>query len=647
MRIYAYGAFAPVENIHVIHEQLRLAHSYQCALVCIERDRRKAVEQLYRDTCPNEFKAQEASSQAVLKAVEVVRRLRTRPGDMLEPDEEMKVKAREEAKIACEVLDRARAQEKVTRQAWKDARKRATPKLRERLQACDAEARAKNKFAYNAAGSVGLAWGTRLKIGESAERAAKAAAKIGAMPHMPRFDGGGILSVQLQGDSGIEGKKGLLSADVFAGADTRFRLTSTDPAAWQALRGKSSLVGKNGKPLPQADPNSKRSQRRRERGGDGTGGGTCMIARLRIGSEGRDPIWGVWPVIIHRPLPTNAPIKWVQICAHKIGPRTEWRLLVTVDDEAVAIETPTRRLVKSTLAVNLGWRNLQDDGLRVAYAVGSDGRREEIRVPPSYVSGVAHVQSLKSIRDKLFVTAKTALREWAEEAERPEWFSEELRYMDRWLAQRKLVRFVSRWNRQRFDGDAEIFEILSKWQKKDKHLWFWESDERTKLLRMRQDFYRTVAARWASEYERILVTEMDLRDFAQKEAPEDADSTGKDQRVSQRYAAPSELRGAIKNACSTRASMFEEVKAVFLTQTCHACGIVFAFAAKTDLEHTCECGARWDQDYNHCRNLLARGEVVRAPGGSLALSVIDENDAAGNKKGRWQKRRSQKSCSIS
>ncbi len=159
---------------------------------------------------------------------------------------------------------------------------------------------------------------------------------------------------------------------------------------------------------------------------------------------------------------------------------------------------------------------------------------------------------------------------------------------------------------------------------------------------MRRDFYRCVGARWAAEYARVLVTDTDLRDFAEAPAPEDgARSDGKVQRVSQRMAAPSELRGAVENACSTRGAVFEEVEGKFKTQTCHSCGIVFAFAAKQDLAHTCECGARWDQDYNHCVNLLASDRVPRGGRGSLAPSVAGESVDGETKRGRWQKRRSQ------
>ena len=637
MKVYAYGARAPFENAQLVHDQFRLACTYQRVLVFNERRRRAVVDRLYQRACPTEWANFEAAGKAVIEAIDAVRVLRTRPGDMLEPNEEMKIEVKEASKVAKERLAAAREAEKVARQAWYDAKKKATPKLRTRLRMCDRGMQARNKVLYARAGSVGLAWGTRLKTFESAERAAEAARKEGGLPHVPRFDGGGTISVQLQGKSGIEDKFGLAPKDALSGRDTRFRLESVDAGTWQMLQGKNAFVGKkSGNPLPQPNPNSNRSKRMKAAGG-------YVVVRLRIGSDGRAPVWAAFPVIMLRPLPENAPIKWAQIHARRIGPRTEWRLLITIDDELPALKPGGK-----TLAVNLGWRNLpNDDGLRVAYAVGSDGYEEEIRVPPAYVSGVAHVDSLRSIRDKMFEDAKKLLLDWREEGERPEWFMTATRYVDQWRSQKRLVGLLRQWRDQRFKGDERVWETFAKWLKQDKHLWFWECDEREKLLKMRKDFYRKVAIRFASNYDKVIVTDMDLRDFAELPKPEDAaDTEGRVQRRSRMLAAPSELRGVIKNTCAARGAAFEEVEGKYKTQTCNACGIVFAFAAKQDLEHTCECGARWDQDANHCRNLLASGGVVRGGGGSLAPSVKSDGSDGSEKRGRWQKRRSNKDTQI-
>ncbi len=631
MRNYRYVARPPIENARRIEEQFRLAHAYQCALVAIERKRRAVIDRLYRQACPLQWQEHEAAEQATVAAVERVRRQRSTGGEMLEPDDDMKAEAREVAKAAREALEAARTRQKTAREAWYAAKRAVTGRLKRRLRMCDRGAYARRKRAYNLAGTVGLAWGTRLKIDESAERSGKAAQKQGTLPHFPRFDGGGSVVVQLQG--------GLDSALALGGSDTRFRLEVVDAARWQAAQGRSHLQGttglvKNGprkgqprQPLPQPKEGSRSSTVRQG-----------ALVHLRIGSVGREPIWATWPVTLGRPLPAGAPVKWAQVHARKVGARTHWELVVTVDDAATV---PALRTTGPTLALNLGWRNLPDGGVRVGYAVGSDGRKEEVRVPPAFILGMNRIHGLRSVRDQRLEVLKRDLADWLDEGERPAWLHEALRYLDQWRSQKQAARLLWRWSTRRFSGDDTLYAALVAWVKQDRHLRFWECDERESLLRMRKDYYRTVAARWAREYARILVADMDLRDFATRAAPEDADKTDKVQRVTQRLAAPSELRSAVENACSTRGAAFLEPDGKFKTQTCHACGVVFAFAARQDLVHACECGAIWDQDENHDLNLLASDEAARRKAKTLAPTGMPA-DSTGDREpaGRWQRRRS-------
>jgi Putative transposase DNA-binding domain len=599
MRIYAYHAKPPVKNADLVALQMRLAHSYQCALVAIERRRRAVVDHLYQHACPKEHVAHSEAELAVERAVAALRMTRATSGDMLEPDEEMKAEQREVSKLALQALKDARDLAKAARQVWYDAKRAATPRLRRRLQMCDRGARARNKRAYNFGTCVGLAWGTRLKVGESVERAAKASAKEGTLPKFPRFDGGGMAAVQLQG--------GLDPADALNGDDTRFRLEQCSGTAWHEIR-------RGAVPIRLGHNGVSRSDK-------------FALAHFRIGSDEREPVWATLPITMHRPLPKDAKIKWAQLIAFRVGARTKWRVLITVDDQV-----PADKPGGSTLAVNLGWRTLLDGGLRVAYAVGSDDHEEEVRVPPKYVTGVAHVDSLRSIRDSNFSLAKKSLVEWRDDAVLPEWLADGMKWMENWRAQKHLAFLLNEWRRKRFDGDEQIFHALNAWEKKDRHLRFWECDERTKLLRQREGFYRQTAARWAQKYNRIIVTDMDLRDFAELPAPEDAKDT-KDalQRRSRFLAAPSELRGAIKNACSTRGTVFAEVSGAYKSQTCSKCGGVMAFPARHGVDHRCSlCGEMEDQDRRHCLNLIT-GDQKR------------ENEVAvpKEKRGRWQKRMKQ------
>lgn len=631
MRNYAYGARPPIENAALVEEQFRLAHAYQCALIAIERRRRAVVDRLYQRACPAEWSAREATGNAAREAAEQVRFARSTDGEKL--DGEARQARKRGVEAASEALKQARAAERDALKAWWDARKAALPKLRRRLKMVDRGAYFRSKRAYNLAGTVGLAWGTRLKIGESVERAAKAALQEESLPRFPRFTGVSAMAVQIQG--------GMSAADALGAEDTRFRLQVVNREEWLVAQGLSATTSsrKDGRTyaLPQPKADGKRTKKR-----------VFALARLRAGSDGRAPVWMSCPVSMRRPVPADAPIKWAQFCARKIGPRIERRLIVTIDDSDALEKVASNRPSGPTLAVNLGWRMLPDAGLRVAYAVGSDGWQEEVRVPARYIEGVAHVASLQSIRDRQLEELKKSLRAWldGEGREHPEWLASEVAHLENWKSAKRAAWLLNRW-RTRFPGDEKTFAALGAWVKEDRHLWFWVSDEREKLLRMRKDSYRCAAKRWAKKYARIIVTDMDLRDFAELPAPEEASkSEGAEARRSRTLAAPSVLRDAIKNACSTTGAVFEENEAAYLTQTCNACGLVLAPKKNQHgIVRICECGSRWDQDANHCRNLLASAQVARDAGEPLAEPSATEEKGKDSKKGRregrWKRRRSQ------
>lgn len=595
-KIFKYGARSPIANADLVQTQLRLATDYQRVLTLLQIRKKEVVERMYRQACPREYAAYMAAEQEIEKAVLIVRAQRSRPGDMLEPDEETKFEDRVAAKSAKAALVTARGVRTETRNAWFAARKAVTPRLKRRIQMCVRGVYARSKAVYGRASAVGLAWGTRLKVSEFVERAMESTVKSGARMNLPRFDGSGTLAVQLQ--NGLDPKEAL------SNKDTRFRIEMVDASRWHAAQGKNTLTNKKGIGLPQPDPNSRRSQKN-----------GYAIAHLRIGSDGRKPIWASWPIVLHRPLPAGAAIKWAQAHAVRIGARTEWSILVTIDDETPTIK-PTDGPGGKVLAVNLGWRNLLDDNIRVGYAVGNDGHEEEIQVPRAFVTKIEHVSSLQGIRSKMLDNMKAVIGELREDGACPEWFMAATRHTWAWRAQRKVVRLISNWKRERFPGDERTFDLALAWQKQDRHLWFWECDEREKAARMRKDFYRCVAARWATKYSRIAVTAMDLRDFVEHVPVEEgADTKDREQRATQRMASPSEFRNAIKNACASRGCAYEEIEAHYLTQTCHACQVTMAFPARTFLVNTCTaCGLEWDQDYNHSRNLLAlAGGSTKAP----------------------------------
>ena len=69
--------------------------------------------------------------------------------------------------------------------------------------------------------------------------------------------------------------------------------------------------------------------------------------------------------------------------------------------------------------------------------------------------------------------------------------------------------------RQHRRGEHEAYTALETWRYHDNHLWRWESDQRKKTERMRQDTYRVFAAKLASGT-RLLVSDAVYSEMARR-----------------------------------------------------------------------------------------------------------------------------------
>ena len=94
-------------------------------------------------------------------------------------------------------------------------------------------------------------------------------------------------------------QQGLAVAEV-QGADRRLQFDPVNPLAWTSPR---------------------RSERRKL---------ARSRVRIRVGSEGREPVWLELPVVLHRPLPEDGTVRSASVICEKVGSRERWRLLVTV-----------------------------------------------------------------------------------------------------------------------------------------------------------------------------------------------------------------------------------------------------------------------------------------------------------------------------
>lgn len=560
-RIFSYGAKVPTDGATMVDAQMELARRYRNALVRVERRRRDRVEAAMLDLQPElrrietAIAAAQAARDTARKIIDcasaAARRKTYAPG------------AAEAARAASEKLAALWRERKVLRkaafasEAWKPIG-----------EGIDALALARAKRLYHAAGRAGLGWGTRLHVGTTVDRS-------GAPPQFSRRDGGGHLAVQIQ--------HGISPAEAFAGGDTRVRID----------------------PLPIEEPPdfigprlSKAAMRR-------------TTVRLRLSSEDdRSPIFAAIPVVLHRPMPADAQIKWVHLIRRRIATHHEWCVQFVLS-RAKGWDKEDRAK-EGAVSIDVGWRVTGDDGktprpdgsMRVAYWKGTDGAEGELALPKGWLDGMRKTEDIRSIRDeKLFNPVRERLSAWIANAPAvPQWLRDRAATLPQWRSAARLAALAVHWRSNRFAGDEQAFAEIEAWRKRDKHLYEYEGNLRDQLQARRLDIYRNFAADMRRRYKTARIEKLDLRDFHRLPESEGTPVDGalkehvRDACISQLFACLGESFGNTDTV---------KVNPKWTTAKCNVCGSIQKWNRKV-LRHRCTaCGAEWDQDENATENIGA------------------------------------------
>ena len=316
-------------------------------------------------------------------------------------------------------------------------------------------------------------WGTYLDI-ENAARQARQMPLYGddglepADPHFRSWREGrtpGQIGVQLQG--------GATTADVLAGRDNRVRLVLSDY---------------------------------RTKGGDRFG-----VLWLRVGSDGRAPIWTQVPVKLHRAIPDAARWKWVRLSLSYEALRPQWHCAFTVEDPAPKTRTLDKEL-SGAIAVEWDWTTLDDDRVRVASWADSRGERGEVVLPARVVRGVRHAEGIQAVRDLVLNDVRPKLlRAFVRNKETlPPWLARSGGMIEHQKSLPWFHNLVSRWRREKIDAGRTVYDLLQEWELRDLHLWEYQAGSRGRVLRTRREIYRTLAATWSRTYKTILLSDQDL-----------------------------------------------------------------------------------------------------------------------------------------
>lgn len=561
-RVYKYGLLAPTDGAALVHEQMLAAHRYRNTLVEIERGRRAALRKLDRE------------QEVLVPLRQVIDAAETELLAAL-----ASVKACRSASRSRSDTEGQRARVRLARVAKRDAlafwRQRRID-LRDDPETISARALIEDRaheLRTNARAHCQTYWGTYLLI-EDADMAARKMPLYDGLepsdPHFVRWQGDGHVGVQLQG--------GMSASEALSNNDTRFRIAPVDEKAW------FSKV---------------RGERRRM---------SRTFVKLRLGTgDGRSPIWGTWPMIMHRPIPEGGRIKRATVSLKHRGPREEWSIEITVDMPELVHTT----CGKGAVALDVGWRVMTDE-IRVGRWYAENGESGELRMPIAILGGFKKTEDLRSIRDKNFNAARNALKiAIAVLPEVPEWLQTATRTLSQWRALTKLAALAKRWKTNRFNGDKTAYDNLEAWRYHDYHLWSWETSQAIKTLRRRKNEYRVFAAQLATRFETLVMEKFDLRAVAKRPLPETPVTENETARYSRQISSVSELRLILAQAFTGRGGYSVAVPAENTTKICNHCGSIEHWDQAAELHHACDaCGTVWDQDDNAARNLLVRWKEI-------------------------------------
>ena len=552
---YTYGLRPLVENRDRVIDQLRLASAYRNKLVEIELARRAATDDTLRELCPGLLEC-EAELASVNEAIE----------DVLAQQRGRNQRARrmtDESDFSQRLAElKPRRKELAARRKALRAGSFAAAATQERLAVVNETAAAAIRAAR---ASCGVFWGSYLLVEQAAD-----AFRKGAPPVFRGFRGEGRIAVQIQG--------GMTWDEASSAKDTRLRIVHTPQT--------ESRMARNGTVLPM--PGVKRQAQQ-------------YTLWLRIGSDGREPIWATWPMILHRPIPDGTRIMWAIVQREIVAGHERWHLTLSLRDDTDQAFIRRDVAAAGVCGVDIGYRYIDNRAQRVAYWHGSDGASGELQLPSGKVAEWQKVDDLQSIRDELHNVARATLRDWLAANAHPEWLDEATEHIHTWRRLSRLDQLVVQWRGQRFDGDAEIMAMLESWRTRERHLWQYQEQMRDQLLAWRKDYYRNFAAMLRRRYRTIAIEDMDLRSAIHDVLrPEEERDTVTAQRRAARFVALSTFVGAINDSGAD----VVPIERAGTTSTCSWCGA--ANEVGTGVLHTCVgCGREWDRDENAARNILA------------------------------------------
>jgi hypothetical protein len=516
IRVHQCHLQPPTENAAIVRAQMRMAHNYRNDHVAIERGRRHAV-----------------------------RALHARSPDVAWCAEALRVATKSDRKARFADLDKARsyAERTIPSEEYEDwvYALRDLPDYEtydlsaldpsgtewQRIRALD------HQIRRDARALTQTYWGNYLTIEQSAGQVRETPLYDldGLSPLDPKFqrwprieyDSHGVGEPRGDGQVGIQLQRGLAVSGLSGGA---MALRSLERRNCKRATERDGTAGpRTSQPL---DESAKRrdlsgatdTRIRLVEGPNGPRGYPTWTLWLRLESDGLAPVWGHWPLLMHRPIPAGAivdgafvetKIKWARVSCRTVGTREIWSCELTIDTPGEHPHTLDQTL-KDAIAVELLWTPIDGDRIRAATWFDSTGKRGEIVLEARFVRGMRKASDLRSLRDILLNELRPQLALLLRESKDtlPRWLVEAGNTLLLWRSPERFLNLAKRWRAEKCDAAREAYELLQAWELRNNHLLDYEVGARRGRLHWRKNFYRNLAAQWARRYKAVLLPDRDL-----------------------------------------------------------------------------------------------------------------------------------------